>query len=722
MKRLAMILALSALPAALVFAQDEFPGKKGAEEEIAVNLQRVKMEELIKIVQKETGKVFLYDDKVVRLGEVSFQGAQPIPRKALFSVFKSILETQGFGLTEILMDGLEVYKIMEARRTYAGPGQTFSGDSVKAKPDILPQDDTMVTVVYALQYADARVVMNNLRNIVNQNQGGNILGIPNVNVLVVTAFGSVMTRIFRIIELMDVPGPQPVWKVLKIVHADPETVATKVESILQSMQQQAQKRQLQAQPMAKLVPEPRTRSLIIQALPEQFPEILSLIQKLDVQLEREPSPVVIIPLRNTNAEDMETTVNAILQANPDLGAAGAEPGADEKPAVPGEPPRRPLPRGSRTQGTGATAGEEEQTAAIADKATNSLIVIAPEAISREIRRIVEALDRRRPQVLIEAVIVEISSARGVSLGAELAVIDRAAEGKTRGFGATLFGLSNIVDTEGNPIDATGGSSFTPGGRLPSFSSQGMTLGITAGKDFKIPLLLTLLGSESDVNVLSLPRVLTNENEEAVIKVMESVPTAQSQSTSAVSASVGFSGFEDAGITLTIKPTISGDGSLRLKIEQTIEQFTGTSTVLESAGVVLPPSKTTREIKNEVTVPNHRTVILGGLSSTTVRETTSKIPLLGDIPIIGNLFSREQRDLKKTNLFVFITPHVLDDPEFRDLERISDRHLNEASAMGIPTHEIDREYRQAFREEAGLGAVAPGTAVDRMDYVSPRDKR
>jgi general secretion pathway protein D len=717
------VLALAASP---VLAEEELPGKKGRDEQVAVNLQGVTMQELIDIVQRETGKIFLYDKAVQDL-KISFKGPRPIPRKALFSVFKSILETRHYGISEVALNGIDVCKITQSGRTFTGPAQTFSGRDIKADPSILPQDDTMVTVVYPLRYAEARTAANQLRQIINAQQGGKILGIPNVNVVVVTAFGSVMQRVFKIIDLMDVPGPQPDWKVVRIVHADPEVIAAKVEQILQARHQQARTRQLQAQPPGKLVPEARTRSLIIQALPEQFPEILSLIQQLDVKLDKEPSLVHVYRLKHTNAEDMESTINAIIQAKPDIGAEEAQgespiPVPDSGGPVPRRParPRRPVsPRVPRS--TGGTGPEEDRAAAIADKATNSLIIVGPEPYYLELKRIIDALDVRRPQVLVEAMILEISSARGLDLGAELAVLDKAADGKVRGFGATAFGMSNIVDQNGNPIDFTsagGDEPPIPMGRLPSFNTQGITWGITAGKNFKIPLLLTLLGSESDVNVLSMPRILTNENEKAEIKVLEEVPTATAQTTTNVSAS-GFSGFENAGITLIITPHISENESLRLEIEQTIEQF-GKATPA-TGGVVLPPSKTSKEISNEVTVPNHRTVILGGLTSTVTTDVVAKIPILGDIPLLGLLFRKTEKKVEKRNLFVFITPHILDDPKFRDLERISDEALKEARELGLETGSIDRHYRTFAKEEETLSRGKPGRSVDLMEY-RPAKKR
>ncbi|MHC5037183.1 MAG: secretin N-terminal domain-containing protein [Planctomycetota bacterium] len=687
------------------------------------------MEQFIDIVQKETGKLILYDRNIQKQ-RINFKRDRPIPRKALFSVFKSILETMNHGLTEIELEGMAVCKITQSQRTFTGPKQTFSGEAIKENPAILPKDDTMVTVVYPLKYAEARTASNQLRQIINSQQGGKILGIPNVNVVVVTSFGSVMQRVFKIIDLMDVPGPQPVWKVVKLDHADPEVIATKVESILQTSHTLARNRQLQAQPPGKLVPEPRTRSVIIQALPEQYPEILSLIKKLDIKLDKEPSLVHVVRLKHTNAEDMEETINQIIQANPDL---GLEPGGESPaptprpPRMPGSPVRpRPAPRRPRSgprlpRGPVGYGMEEERAAAIANKDTNSLIIVAPEAYFLELKKIIDQLDVRRPQVLIEVMILEVSSARSLNLGAELAVLDRAADKKTRGFGATAFGLSNIVDQDGNTFDFTsmeeGEGPPTPMGRLPTFADQGITMGLMVGKNFRIPILLTLFGSDQDVKIVSLPRILTNANEEAELRVLDEVPTSQSQSTAAVSNITGFSGYENAGITLVITPHISENDSLRLEIDQTIEQFGKASPAV--GGVVLPPSKTNREIKNEVTVPNHKTVILGGLTSTITTDVTAKIPLLGDIPLLGVLFRKSEKKTEKTNLFVFITPHILNDPGFRDLERLSDEALREMRDLGMDTALIDRHYRQVRQDNAGMGSGKPGKTVDVMEYLPAR---
>ncbi len=711
------------LACALAQGQEKV-SKKGGEEYIEIDLNGVNLDSVMEIVQKQTGKVFLFEDKIRQI-KVYMKGSTKIPKAALFSVFKSILELNGYSLVRTGSGDAEVIKILDRNRIKSEPTPTFSGDQLRVNPEILPGDEEMVTVVYHLRYAESRIAANSLRQVVNQ-QFGNILPIPNVNVLVITDLAPNMKRVCRILDLIDTPGEQLEWEVVRLKWADAEETASKIDSVIQVQRQFAQLMQVQLPPAPKIVADTRTRSLVLQGASDDMRKIKILIERLDVALDEEPSYVHIYKLRHTSAKGYEKkpgmvdTVNAIINANPELIRTLGRISDDVPQPSPGGLPMpgggvAPVPRPPSVQPTpsrpASSGSEKPQALAIADEATNSLIVVAPEAYYRELRKIIDELDVRRPQVLIEMAIIEVSTTKGADLGAELAAIDRAAENSTRGFLATQFGLSNMVDKEGNPISLE--SPGIPVGRQPK-TGTGMLFGLSYGSEFKIPVLLTLIGKESDLTILSMPRILTNENEEAEIKALNQVPTTTTSSNATISQQVSFGGFQDAGITLKITPHISENKSLRLEIEQKIEEFAATESSLVG-GIALPPAKTTRQISNTVTVPNHKTVVLGGLTSTAQKKSITKIPLLGDIPILGLLFRYESQSTTKRNLFIFITPHILSSDDFDDLERISGAALDEAALLGAPTGDIDANHRKVYAADSELDGMPAGKPVASITY-------
>jgi len=358
--------------------------------------------------------------------------------------------------------------------------------------------------------------------------------------------------------------------------------------------------------------------------------------------------------------------------------------------------------------------EDERVAAIPDEITNSIIVVAGEAEYRVIRKVIESLDVRRPQVLIKVFILEISEGDDYHLGIELTTLDGVREGSIRGFGATRFGFSNLVDEDGIPIQGGG----IPRGQLP-MPTTGI-LGIHRSKEWRIPAIINLMGSDSLVNVMSAPRIVTDDNKEAKLKVMDNRPVATSTSTAAVENQVGFGGFQEAGIEISITPHISENDYLRLEIDQSISEFTG-SAVTGAGGALLPPPKTTKDLKNVSTVPDGKTVIIGGLTDRYKQTTVSKIPILGDIPLLGQLFRSTKTEWRRKNFYVFITPHIIRGDHPEEYDRISRRQLEEAAGVGAEVGRADPYYRTAFGEERGLEAAPRGVLQSVMEYRSLRTK-
>jgi general secretion pathway protein D len=721
---LAALAALAALALAPPASAGEEPGEKEpksgqGEEALPVDLTNRTLGDLFELVQTHTGILFLAPPQI-QATKIYAAGVRTLTRGQLLQVFQAVLELQGFALVPVVVwPGVILTKVVPAPQGRFYPGPTFGKDEIHADPALLEGRQDMVTVIYPLRYAQAANVQQSLFPLISQNPSGTIMGIPNVEVLILTDFAPNVLRMFQIMDLMDVPGPPQVLDVLALRHAVVDDILPLLRQLNQLMvEYQARRSQGQggAEETVNLLPDERTNAVILQGSPALVSRMRDLVEQLDIPLDTERSRIHILRLRHKDAEEMAQTVNTLLQSVSLRQLAGALPGGGSG-GAPGSPEGAPVPPGPPPPASAARgSAAAERTAAIPDKAANALILVAGEAEFEVVRRLVESLDVRRPQVLVEVEILEVSEGEGYSLGLELTTLDGSREDSTRGFASTRFGTSNLVDRDGTPLTGPG----LPGGQFPTVS-QGAVIGLHRGKEWRIPALLHLLGSESSVNVMSLPRVVTNDNETAELKVVDKVPTATSSAAGTTAVQTGFGGFQEAGITLKILPHISEGDYLRLEIEQKISQFTGTSQVINSGGNavgVLPPGKTERELKNVITVPDGKTVILGGLTSRTRQTTVSKVPLLGDIPLLGELFRHTSSDWRRTNLYIFITPHILRERSLEDYGRLSGAHTARAEAAGAELGESDRHWREAFREEREMAGRPGGRTHSVTDYVRP----
>jgi len=707
-------LALAALAGGAP-AQEPPAGGAGAQDDelFTFNVDGAQLSALVDLVTRHTDKIFLFQDRIKTI-KIYSKGTRKLSKSALYDVFQSILELNGFALATIAPGTpAEVVKIVDARNMRRYPSPAIDGNKLAKGEATMTTAEEVVTVIYQLQHASAREVSNALRPLLDPNVGGQIIGIEKVESLVITDYAPNVKRLVEVIGLMDTPGPQLQWEVIKLLWADPDDMVSKIGQFMEGqIQAQAQTQGGATQPRVRLVSYARTQSIIVQAIPAHLLQVKELITTLDVKLDYEPSRIHIRKLRHTQSEEMAETVNQILQSVPTLGEGAPDTGASPAPGMPSGPPspgsgpsRQRPPRSQ----VGGLSGAEDRPVAIADKTTNSLIVVSSAAEWREIDRIITELDVRRPQVSIHVAIIEVTATGTMNIGVELATIDQPAKNSTRGFTATSFGMSNLVDSNGTPVTPT--TPGVPAGRIPSLNTQGVTFGLTRNDAFSIPLLLNLIATDSTTNVLSQPYILTNDNEEGHVKVGESVPTAQLQNVGAAGQLPvqSFQGFQEASLDLTVTPHISEGHYLNLELSLTIDQFTGSST-----DPTLPPPKATRELKSRITVPNHQTVVIGGLSSSRLLESVNKVPFLGDIPLLGLLFQRRDTRETRTELFVFITPHILEDPEFRDLGKLSAAELEAVRKQGLDPGRIDAAYRAAFADQDWPGA-AEGLPASRVRY-------
>lgn len=290
----------------------------------------------------------------------------------------------------------------------------------------------------------------------------------------------------------------------------------------------------------------------------------------------------------------------------------------------------------------------EDVFVLPDISNNQVLVKAPQKLQTDFKRLIDQLDLRKPQVYIEAIIVAVQASDNFRLAFETQLIN--AQG-TGGVLNTNFGLGSL-----------GGSATQPGNMLsPKVVNTGLG-GITAAiiKSDQVPIVMNALARHTDSRILSSPQILADNNEEAEIVAQDEQPTTSTSQTSGNPSITAFNGYEQAGTKMTVTPQISEGNYVRLEYEIELSSFVGAG----SDGV--PPPKSTNNVKSKVSVPSDATVIVGGFKFDQSGKTVIKVPLLGDIPIVGQLFKDDNKNGANNRLYVFLTPRILRDPDFRDL--------------------------------------------------------
>ncbi len=392
-------------------------------------------------------------------------------------------------------------------------------------------------------------------------------------------------------------------------------------------------------------------SILYYGTVDQHTQMAELIKELDAK-----SEAIVIreyKLNHSDAEKMAELINGLIRNE-------TPQGGEQNPLLPGGSGRSStaLPRTTINPITGEAVGEGlviqgENAFVIADKQNSQLLVKAPAKQQPEFAKLIEKLDLRRPQVYVEAKIVAVTADDRLRLAFEQQLIN--AQG-TGGVLNTNFGLGTITGALTNPKTvATGLGGFTA----------------AIIKSDQVPIAMTALANNSDTRVIANPQLLVDDNEEAEVVSLDRQPTSQiSRGTTGQQDIVTAGDYAEAGTTLRVTPQISSGGYLRLKYDIELSSFTGEGVVV--GGTTLPPPQQKNNIKSaSITIPSNFTVVVGGIVVDTNSKTIAKIPLLGDIPILGYLFGDHRDRDSKTVLYVFLTPRILRDPTFQDLAILSE---------------------------------------------------
>jgi general secretion pathway protein D len=610
-----------------------------ADKLISVDFVNVDIMIVLKTFSEMMGINFLVDSKVT--GNVTLISPTKIRLADAYQVLESILEVNGFAA----VPSGKVVKIIQ--RTEAPKRNLLT--RVGSDPDEIPVEDTVVTQIMPLQYADATEMRNLIQPLIST--GAQLSTYDQTNSIVLTDTSSNIHHIAKIIREFDAAGIQEELAVIPLQYASAQVLSQQIAQILEPTQRATATatvtttpgaRVVRARPVVrtqvtpagtalKILPDDRTNSLIVLANRRDIELIRELVDQLDIERPLEAGNIHVIYLKHATAEELvESLTKAVEKA--------------------------------------AQAGAQQQVEPVqltADESTNALIITATPQDYKVIEDMVRQLDIVREQVLVELRIYEATEDVLKDIGIEWATLDQAVSDSIRGFGFTDFGI-----------------------RLESASGtlEGLAVGaFRRGPDdtVQIGAILKLLEGHSGVDILSTPHVLTTNHTEAVIKVVENIPfVTQSRITEddpAQPTVIQTFEYRDVGIELTIVPHITtlGDEKLvRLDVQHKFEK------VIEGAPGLGPETPTTarREAETVVSMLSGHTVAIGGLMRDDTVTTHERIPFFGDIPLIGWAFKRKRDRILKTNLLLFITPYVLASPE--DLEEMTARKESEAQGTNI----------------------------------------
>ncbi len=608
-------------------------GEEGAEggeaRLVALNFaDNIDVRVLAKWMSEVTGEVFVYDEAFN--GTVSLETPKELPESSLMPLFESVLKLRGYTMVR----RADVIMIVSTAKAPAlDPSMVFPDGESRSEPG------TFVNRLVSLRYADPQAVSEAIEPFLSD--PNSVLVLRDRNMLAISDDADNVQRALEIVAHLDQKAARPKVVLVALTHAR----ATEVASQLELAFAKGQKGEAGGAALPIFKPDQRTTSVLVITTENELRAIEAIVATLDTETVEPERLIRIYRLRNTKAESVLTTVGDIIQGGgPTTGAAGP----------------------SQTGAGGAPGQDRPGIQVVADQDSNSLIVAATKADHEWIGKLLEDLDQRRPQVLIEAWIVVVNESGAQDLGIEFAATE---SGGTSTETGTAFGLTGTDEVTG-----------VRGLRLPR--DPGLTVGVMNPGD--VIAVLHALEQEHKGRILSRPRLLANDNQEATFQSVTEQPYVSTNAITASTSTTSFGGFEEAGTILTITPTIYEDEYLFLDILLVVSSFIGEAPAPES-----PPPRQENRIETGVTVPNGSTIIIGGIVRAAEVATVDKVPLLGDIPLLGLLFRRKTTSTVKNTLYAFILPQILSAKDFSDLKDISAQSEDAASTM-------ERPEQNAFR--------------------------
>ena len=591
-----------------------------ADELVYVNFDQADIRVMLRTVSDITGINFVVDDRIQ--GTITLISPTRIHIGEIYQVLESILDVKGYAAVPAGAGNL--VKIIPKTEAVKHNLQVRIGSD----PLDIPRNDSLVTQLIPLSYADAKEVSQLIKPLLAT--GLHMATYPQTNSILVTDTSSNIHHIAKIIQNLDVPGSEQQVSTIGLEYASAQVLSEQITNIIDKSRTTPPRSGLNRPAPAingsmKILPDERTNSLIVVADVRQTAMIEGLVEQLDMQRPRGTNNVHVVHLENADANEVS---DSLTQALSNLRITGA-------------------------------FETSEHIQVTAHGGTNSLIIAASAQDFEVIAEIIEKLDIVREQVLVEMLIMEVSEDGLKEIGIDWATLDEAVESSVRAFGVTNFGprvdFAN-GDLEGLAVGAWKGS----------------------GSDVRIGALLHALEKQSGVNILSTPHITTSNHSKARIIVGENRAfVTQSRITETVDlitpTVIKTFEYKDVGISLEITPHISQSGLVRLEI---LSEFS--KLIEDVASSSDTPTTAKRQAETIVSMNSGSTVVIGGLIRDDKTTIEKKIPLAGDLPVVGGLFRFQKDRLQKTNLLIFITPHVINSQE--QLEQITERKKQELSQV------------------------------------------
>ena len=635
-----LLCAAAGMPA----AQAQDPSANQA----TLNFVGADVESVIKAIGHYTRTTFIIDPRVK--GTINLVSEKPVTKPQALDLLASALRLQGFAM--VTTDGVTKVVPEADAKLQAG---TVRADRVSG--------DQIATQIFHLNYENAVNLVPVLRPLITPNN--TINANPGSNSVVITDYADNLKRLGRIIAALDAPATAEL-EVVPVQHAIASDIAVMVNNLLGGGATPAAPGASTANNVSVLA-DSRTNSVIVRAPSLARANLAkSLITKLD-QKTAQAGNVHVVHLRNADAVRLAQTLRAVVAADTSAQGQTQQPGQ-------GMAQQAVFQQGGQTQGGAGLGGgamqqqQQAQTPAAlpaggpagfiqADPATNTLIITASEPVYRNLRAVIDRLDARRAQVYIESLIVEVTADKAAEFGIQWLGLSGNDTSSYRVGGGTSFtgGAAPTGATNNILALAAGGGSVPPG--------NGLTLGVFRQINGRLGLgaLARALETDADANILSVPNLITLDNEEARIIVGQNVPFITGQYTTAASAgAAGVNPFQtierrDVGLALRVRPQISEGGTIKLAIYQetsAVQDSTNTAGIITSK----------RSIESNVLVDDGQMIVLGGLMEDRLQDGQEKVPGLGDVPVLGNLFKYQTRRRTKTNLLVFLRPTVIRNTE------------------------------------------------------------
>ena len=597
----------------VLFISIPSPWAQRREERISIDFHEADIGAVIKFISELTGKNFVVDSKVK--GKVTVIAPTKITIEEAYRMFESILEVEGY----TTVPAGKAIKIIPSREA-----KEKGIETIPSKRGAFLSEDRIITRIIHLRFIDADSVLTVIKPLVSKESS--LVSYAYTNDIILTDVASNIKKILTIIEELDVEGFQEELSVVFLEYADAKTLAAELKSIFEEKAAAPKVTPVRrprpgttpaaGKRVIKIIPVERTNSIVLVANADDTATLKKVIRDLDVPAPVGKGKINVYYLRNADSEEMAKVLTDITSK--------AKPTKEPKKGV-------------------EFAGEVIITP---DKSTNSLVITASPQDYEVLKAVIEKLDIRRLQVFVEGLIMDVSMDKVRELGVEWQLSnvdwDKSFRDATyKPFAGTSFGDINKART--NPFDLTG---------LILGAADG-TITIMGDTYVNIAGLIRALQTDSDFNILATPHLLTTDNQEAELIVAQNVPFKVRSTATASGFPVEEIERKDVGLTLRITPQISEGDFVRLEIYQEI------SNVLETpiAGATdLVTNK--RSTKTTVVVKDNQPIVLSGLIQDSVDDSVQKVPWLGDIPLMGNLFKVSKHTGRKNNLLIVLTPHII----------------------------------------------------------------